>query len=458
MARLVLKLVAECGLIAMALALIACTSMHYRGRSAVLLPRRLVAWTHPGEVVELAPVKGVFWEPRSATGRGEPVRARRQQKALFWKDEPTETEILERVMLDDSDRFPLAVCNDGSRGAYYVKENPDSKIWLIYLQGTGWCWDKASCEERRQQQPFDYVSSLQMAPTVEKTGVFSPDDSTSPFAGANKVFVPSCSSDAFVGNVGAHENDVGWHFRGQELVKAVLSDLQEDRTSSRGVKRRSLAEGHTVYWAGCSSGARGALFTFEYVAEMLPAGVQVLGLFDSPLWVDVQPLNKQQTPLRKQVESVLHTMGASTRLGACADTFPDEQWKCLLAQYRAPLVEQPYFLIASQFDSALLKKNLGQHSFLSIPGLWKRFDEPPYDELQLRYAAPRALPEHSFAAVRGPLGASCHTRGKGPWESFRTRGKGPWESFRTREKGPAEESQPCCKTLDPRPKTLDLRL
>lgn len=153
------------------------------------------------------------------------------------------------------------------------------------------------------------------------------------------------------------------------------------------MERRKLAEDDTVYWAGCSSGARGAMFNFEYVPDMLPPGVTVFGLFDSPLWVDVEPLSSHQTPLRDQVEAVLLTMGASTRLGeTCAELYPADDWKCLMAEYRAPLLQRPYFLIASQYDSALLKKNLGRHDFLPIPGLWDSFYEPPYDKLRLKYA------------------------------------------------------------------------
>eukprot|EP00802_Teleaulax_amphioxeia_P016616 Tamp_16739.p1 GENE.Tamp_16739~~Tamp_16739.p1 ORF type:complete len:446 (+),score=97.56 Tamp_16739:138-1340(+) len=311
----------------------------------------------------------------------DPSRERRQQAAL-WGDWGAK-ETLRKVELDGA-RYPRAVCNDGSRGAYYVHHNPESTTWLVFLQGTGWCWDKASCEQRALESPHTYHSSQQMAATRETGGIFSPDAARSPFATANKVYVPSCSSDAFLGDVGADENEVGWHFRGQELLRATLSDLQQSSESGR-----ALAAGDTLYWAGCSSGARGALFTYEYVPDMLPEGVSLYGIFDSPLWLNVKPLNPRQTPLELQIQSVLSLTRADARLGgACQDAFPDaaDHWKCLMAEYRAALIQQPYLLIASQYDSALLKKNLGKHNLLPFPGMWSDFYEPPYNNWQLNYA------------------------------------------------------------------------
>lgn len=82
---------------------------------------------------------------------------------------------------------------------------------------------------------------------------------------------------------------------------------------------------------------------------------------------------------------LVHLEGA----GWCWDVeaYSDEEnhWNCFMAECRAPLTQQPFLLIASQYDSALLKKNLGQHNFMSIPGLWKSFYEPRYSSWQLYY-------------------------------------------------------------------------
>mmetsp|Transcript_1676 Transcript_1676/g.2029 ORF Transcript_1676/g.2029 Transcript_1676/m.2029 type:complete len:104 (-) Transcript_1676:6-317(-) len=56
------------------------------------------------------------------------------------------TTMLQRETLADVDE--LAVCNDGSAAAFYMKENSSSNDWLVYLAGGGWCYDLDSCQGR----------------------------------------------------------------------------------------------------------------------------------------------------------------------------------------------------------------------------------------------------------------------------------------------------------------------
>jgi hypothetical protein len=51
------------------------------------------------------------------------------------------------------------------------------------------------------------MTSLGFPPTRNASGIFSTDPSLSPFASANKVYIPYCSSDAYVGNVGKDRED-----------------------------------------------------------------------------------------------------------------------------------------------------------------------------------------------------------------------------------------------------------
>ena len=44
--------------------------------------------------------------------------------------------------------YPLAVCNDGTQATYYTQEGAHSGKVVIWLQGGGACWDKASCDAR----------------------------------------------------------------------------------------------------------------------------------------------------------------------------------------------------------------------------------------------------------------------------------------------------------------------
>ena len=83
--------------------------------------------------------------------------------------------------------------------------------------------------------------------------------------------------------------------------------------------------------------------------------------FDSPLWVDVQPISSAIEPLENETQAVFAFLNATARLGtACEAAYPgDEGWKCLYGQYRLPFVQTPYLLSASQFDKYQLPYNEG---------------------------------------------------------------------------------------------------
>ena len=139
-----------------------------------------------------------------------------------------------------------------------------------------------------------------------------------------------------------------------------------------------LTSADRVLFGGCSAGSRGAMFTVDYVQPMLPPGSPpVLAFFDSPVWVDVEPITGPDgsiVSLEYQTQQIYNLVNATARLGdACAAAYAGEEWKCLYGQYRLPFVETPYLVSASQFDKYQLPYNEG--------GM------PPYSASQLAYAA-----------------------------------------------------------------------
>ena len=54
-------------------------------------------------------------------------------------------------------------------------------------------------------------------------GIFSPRADRNPFAGANKALLAYCSSDAWVGDVGASAASLNYAFRGQRILCVILS-------------------------------------------------------------------------------------------------------------------------------------------------------------------------------------------------------------------------------------------
>ena len=151
-----------------------------------------------------------------------------------------------------------------------------------------------------------------------------------------------CSSDAWAGDSGPDENVVGWQFRGQRIIDAALSTLMMQQGLGSLPNTRLL-------FAGCSAGSRGAMFNLDRITASAPAGMQVFGLFDSPLWVDEVPLVTPQCeagqaqactlPLQNETQAVYALVNATAVLGAgCIAAYPEpaEQWKCLYGQVSGP--------------------------------------------------------------------------------------------------------------------------
>jgi len=261
--------------------------------------------------------------------------------------------------------YPLAVCNDGTPAAYYFRPgDPGLRRWLVYLDGEGWCWDAASCAGAWQAShgTSDVLprTSEELRPRADRylsRGIF--DAERSPLLGAHVAFVKSCSNDAFTGDkaptagagAGAPplaQRDAGsaWHFRGRRIIEAVFEDLR--KYTGLG------ADGNDrLVYGGCSSGARGATVTLDYVAASLAGRARTVGLLDSGFWVPVRPRGPGVwTPFEEQLRSSLRLANSSASVGeACGRAFPGEQrWKCLMPAYRLPFVRTPYFLVHSQYD------------------------------------------------------------------------------------------------------------
>jgi hypothetical protein len=293
--------------------------------------------------------------------------------------------------------YPDAVCNDGSPAGFYYGPGSGSddsgfalaeNRWLVFLQGGFWCWDEESCEERKGIYP-NLMTSTKWTPTKTLGGIFSPDASVSPLSTANRVFVPYCSSDAWVGDAG--DGVGGLQFRGQAIVRAVFAELR------RVYKIGSGTGGEELYFAGCSAGARGAISLIDSIPAMVP-GVKVFGIFDSGLSLSLEPFRSSSlTPLTEQVQKVLVAHNAFGALGSkCRAALATEPWKCLVAEFRMPFLERPHFISESQYDSFQLYWDLGGK-------------QPPYSLEEDAYGSEFRLAMRSALIAAASAGAGIHS-------------------------------------------------
>jgi hypothetical protein len=206
------------------------------------------------------------------------------------------------------------------------------------------CWDASSCAERFADHQY-WMSSSNWAPTMAQGGIFNPDAGASAWGSANRIFLKYCSSDFWSGDVAASAATYEFNFRGARIVAATITDL---------LTTRGMGSGARLLFGGCSAGAIGAMNNLEAVASMVPAGIQVQGMLDAAALLDIAPTGWSWSSQLEPLQSLIAENVAFTNPvfpATCTDKYPGETWKCLIGQYRMPLITSvPFFINAPQFD------------------------------------------------------------------------------------------------------------
>jgi len=93
------------------------------------------------------------------------------------------------------------------------------------------------------------------------------------------------------------------------------------------------------------------MLNLDYISAMLARKVQVRGIFDSAMWLDMNAFpSSKLTSLAEQTQKVLGFVMAHDHLGdKCVWKYLGSQrWKCLMGQYQEPLTTRPFSLSESQ--------------------------------------------------------------------------------------------------------------
>lgn len=308
--------------------------------------------------------------------------------------------------------YPLAICNDGSPAAYYYRSGvPQSRQWLVFLEGAGWCWDAASCNipwKIRLGTSIEFPRTPTAVASWANTlkGVFD-SSGRSPFKDWHIAYVRTCSNDAFLGDTSPREVTAarhrepgpGWHFRGRRILEATFTDLR--RRSGLGAQ-----EGDLVLYGGCSSGGRGALVTLDYLADSFVGKADLVGLLDAPLWVSIHPFKQGLVSFDEQTKLFFALANASGFISKeCEDAYPGtERWKCLEAGFRLPFVHTPYFLTHSQYDVFGLTMNIFGHFY---PGHYLTSVEKQYAE-EYRRKVLEFLPTPAHGSGNAVFSPACY--------------------------------------------------
>lgn len=237
-------------------------------------------------------------------------------------------------------------------------------------------------------------------------GIFDTTTS-SPLNSVNLAFVRTCSNDAFMGNRGPiHSNSsaggpgLSWHFRGKAIIDAVFADLRNRYGLGSVVGDRAI-------FAGCSSGARGALIHTDYVAAELAGKATVVGLYDSPIWLKLAPFRESFVSFDEQTRKFFSFANASAAVSSdCRAVYSgDNEWKCLRGSSRLRFVTSPYFLTQSQYDLFGVSVNIfGRYApFVPLSPRAKTYAET------YRWELVKALPIPKRGSGQVIFSTACYT-------------------------------------------------
>jgi hypothetical protein len=249
------------------------------------------------------------------------------------------------VWLEDAAARGL-VCNDGTPTGYYIRRGSGggSNRWLIHLEGGGFCYDVASCDQRQIDLPR-FMTSGGWAATMPGDGAQSASAFWNPdFHDANHVYLPYCSSDAWSGDREASADTGGRHFRGGAILRAVIDEL----TDPAATPAPNLAEADEVLFSGTSAGGIGVQANLDWLSARLP-GATVRGLNDAGWFPDVDPYDADLVPLRDQLLLGYAYWEAAVD-ASCAAAHPGTEGRCYLGPDVYAEIEAPFFVQAAQND------------------------------------------------------------------------------------------------------------
>ncbi|XP_065360615.1 palmitoleoyl-protein carboxylesterase NOTUM [Calliphora vicina] len=243
------------------------------------------------------------------------------------------------------------VCNDGTAAGFYLRKNPNSKKWIVFLEGGWHCYDKKTCRSRWNRLRH-LMTSTDWPETRDVGGILSASPEENPYwHSANHVLVPYCSSDSWSGTKDTFEsNEFNFRFMGALILKQVIADL-----IPMGLGRVPGAE---LLLVGSSAGGLGVMLNLDRITNYLQQErnlqVTVRGVSDSGWFLDREPYTPSAVASSEAVRQ-----GWSLWKGqlpeACVEQHKSEPWRCYFGYRLYPTLKAPLFVFQWLFDEAQMR-------------------------------------------------------------------------------------------------------
>ena len=297
------------------------------------------------------------WENACGLPRTEPPASRSE---LFDCDTSAypEAACLHRVDIDTSPgAFPQATCGDGTPATFYIREGVGDLVnrWVIHLEGGAGCRDHASClarwcgadgfytaEKMSSDWDADGTPNLPDHAFVLGIPTILPDNE---FSGWTHVYIPYCSSDAWLGQAsdvtfadGSDSLDLD--MRGHSILQAVRRMLRQKApgagwTAQDGYTVPDIDDAVRILFTGTSAGGVGAVQNADWFLDPFDDSVNGLvvdaaldplntALSSSDVWIDLDDDGIGDTEYAPHRRSLLQGDWAPGGLFEQIDAFVDE--------------------------------------------------------------------------------------------------------------------------------------
>jgi hypothetical protein len=117
-----------------------------------------------------------------------------------------------------------------------------------------------------------------------------------------------------------------------------------------------------IILSGGSAGGLAVFYNLDHFATLLPKSVRLVGFPDAGFFMDVKGATSGKYDYRSMFQGadpVWNVTGSGGTNLKCLAANAGEKWKCLMAQYIAPHVETPIFVMNSDYDAWQMEHVLG---------------------------------------------------------------------------------------------------
>ena len=271
------------------------------------------------------------------------------------------TDDMDLVLLPET-TSPGGRCMDGSMAGYYIRDG-DPNLFVINLQGGGFCADKIKCDSRNGTSK---AGSSYWSNTMRGTNFLDVNCTNNPvFCNATSVHVKYCTGDTHRGSRNVPSNETwGYYFDGHLNFKAIIEKLIADT---------GLAQlGNKVLLTGNSAGGVGVYYNIDWLANRLP-GVIVKGVpnagWQSPAALEgdlPEPFSPSDYPhfangtsgnadynayINGEEKYDVWKIGEILPKDCVADFGEDLAFACSSVHFAYPYINSSLFTVHTQYDS-----------------------------------------------------------------------------------------------------------